>query len=412
MDRELTFSRRSRLRPRFVRNSLVLSTLFCLPSTAGSQELLDRIVDFAESASGFALLEAPYQAEMGSGDKAEVTVPLIAGADYMVIGYCDEGCPNLDLVLFDPHGREIQADRLPDPEPILTYTAESTGRFTVQIQAVDCSTEACQVMVGVLASSSEPGVGPGEDMTGRLVLFAGELAEAGFTEEGNQWRGALLTDEIKSFPLILEEGKEYRFAAVCDKDCFDLDLALLDSAGVHLTSDQLPDEFPLVSYVPETTGEYRLEVFMVACALEPCGYRIASYSKPDTPESEAPSLLDAIGHQEAHRGQLAPGDEVLRSGAYLDVFQIEVEAGQEITVDLQSDDFDTLLRVLPPEGQARENDDYGRQLGHSRVDMQAEVTGIYTIHVTSYEPKATGVYRVFIGLSGVVLPLDVRLPPY
>ena len=43
-----------------------------------------------------------------------ITTTLLGRSDYMVVGFCDDSCGNLDLALFDSAGVELQADRLED----------------------------------------------------------------------------------------------------------------------------------------------------------------------------------------------------------------------------------------------------------------------------------------------------------
>jgi hypothetical protein len=379
----------------------LLSTLLILSplTVASGQAPSDRVYDFLQSASGFFLLGNLHEGVLESGRSMAITVPLLEGAEYMVVAYCDDRCTNLDLILFDSSGEEIQADRLPDKEPILALTAESTGEYFIQAEAVECSQEGCEVAVGILGSTDEPGVGPGEDMGSRLTLASAELTSAGFTQFEGERRGSLSTDQTVELPVTLQEGSEYRMIGVCDMDCLDLDLALLDPGGAEVASDFMEDALPILVHRPDTTGEYRVEVIMVACGIEPCAFRLATYVKEgNAGPGGAPFSGELISH-ETYEGTLDSDDEQL-SGAYLDEYEVEARVGERIIVDLRSDVFDTLLRVLDPDGTGEENDDYGYDTGHSHIEMLVLKAGVYSVQVTSYLPVTSGEYVLQIAVVG------------
>jgi hypothetical protein len=368
------------------------------PGRVLGQTPSSRIHEFLESASGFQLLGTIHTGSLGAGETLKITASLLEGSDYMVVGYCDRECSNLDLSLFGPDSILAQADRLPDSEPVLTFTPETSGRFHIQVDMVGCSRGHCDLAVGVLGSSEEPGVIPGEDMAGRLTLLGAEVTSMGFTEVGEELRGALITDQTQIRSLSLLEEVNYRVIGVCDKDCYDLDLALLDPSGKQVTGDFLEDDLPVLAFSPDTTAEFQLEVIMVACAVEPCAYRVATYAMGEAVGPGGATLSGELLHHDTHHGKLAPDDEVLESGAYQDLYRIEAKPGQRIIVDLRSDDFDTLLRVSAPDGEIEENDDFGNETGHSHIEILAIVEGTFTIHVTSFEPESTGAYVLQIAV--------------
>jgi hypothetical protein len=332
-----------------------------------------------------------------TGEDMVARVNLVEGGDYMVVAYCDPGCTNLDLVLVDSFGEQIEADRLPDAEPILMFAAESTGSFQVQVNAVECSDVGCSVAVGILGSTSEPGMLPGEDMAGRLTLVGAELTSLGFTEIGDERIGSLNSDQIISLPITLEAGREYRLAGVCDQDCLDLDLALVDPTGETVASDILEDALPILAHVADTTGNHQLEIIMIACALEPCAYRVATFLKGETVGPGGTTFSGELVFHDTHHGELGPEDDQM-AGAYLEVYEVEAKAGQRIIVDLRSEDFDTLLRLLDPDGEGEENDDFGYDTGHSHIEILAEIDGTYAVQVTSFTTHTSGTFVLQIAV--------------
>jgi len=228
------------------------------PAPLPGQTLEDRILEFLDASSGFQLLGDIRNARLRHGEETSVPVPLVEGAEYMVVAYCGAGCDNLDLLLVDDAGEVIQKDDLPDAEPVLMFTAESTGYFQVRVLAVEVSRPMTEVAVGVLASTAEPGMIPGEDMAGRLALVGAEFANLGFTEIGDEQVGSLNTDQTITLPITLQAGLEYRLVGVCDQDCFDLDLGMRDPSGEEVASDVLEDAIPILAHVADTTGEYQV----------------------------------------------------------------------------------------------------------------------------------------------------------
>ena len=379
--------------PRFLfpllRGLLFLPLGFLLSGSAQGQTPRDRVLGFLDSASGFHLLGTIQEGELAGGQTMRITATFLEGADYMVVGFCDEDCTNLDLTLFDPLGNETENDRLPDPEPILWFTAEETGSFDIQVDAVDCGETTCGLAIGILGSTAEPGAAPGEDMASRLLLVGGELRTLGFLETQQDRRGALGSDQDVSVPVNLDEGVNYRIVGVCDHDCLDLDLALLDTNGVEVTYDVLDDALPILNHVADTTAEYTVEVMMIACMVEPCAFHIRTYAHDEASGSEGKTFSGNLLSHETYDGELTPEDEHV-DDTYMELFQVEARAGERIVLDLRSEEFDTLVRLVPPSGKAAENDDYGTDMGHSHIEFLATTSGTYAVQVTSYTDFATG----------------------
>jgi hypothetical protein len=350
-----------------------------------------------ESASHFHLLGDVHRTNLETGQAMRITVTLLEGADYMIAGFCDDGCTNLDLTLFDPDGDPFTEDHLPDAEPVLWFTSESTGSFVIQVEAVACSPGGCDVAVGILGSSDEPGAPPGEDMESKLTLVAAEFRTQGFTNTDQGRRGALAGEGAVRVPINLDEGVAYRIVGVCDQDCPDLDLALFHPDGTEVEGDFMEDDLPIMAHVADTTAQYSVEVIMVACFVNPCAFRVETFSQVDQSLPGAKTFAGELLSHETYEGELAEDDEQIHS-ALVDSFQVEAEAGQRIVVDLRSEEFDTLLRLLPPEGKPVENDDYGTDTGHSHIEFLATVSGTYSIQVSSYTTLTTGPYTLQIAV--------------
>lgn len=81
------------------------------------------------------------------------------------------------------------------------------------------------------------------------------------------------------------------------------------------------------------------------------------------------------------------------------VHSFEAAAGQRVEVRVTSDDFDTVLEVTPPEGEALENDD-SEDRTNSMISTFASGPGSWRIQVTSYDSEG-GDYEVVVSLGAV-----------
>ena len=192
--------------------------------------------------AGYWSLEPPGGANAsGRGEFRNFEVELLEGLDYAIHGECSADC---DLLVRDPDGAVVGEDAEFDPIPSVNVTAERSGRFGVE---VSCPSEECDALVRT------------------EEIRVGELGE----------------DDEANFAVRLSAGMKYRFSGVCDLDCSDLDLLVQDSGGETVAEDVLPDDFPLVEFKPDQSGDFTLVVRMSECSVEPCLFRVlASPAEP------------------------------------------------------------------------------------------------------------------------------------
>ncbi len=364
------------------------------PLPSGAQTPSERVHSFGESASGFTLVGNVETGALRADREMQFPVQLAEGSAYMVVGYCDNDCSDLDLVLLDPQGMEVTSDLLPDAEPVLSLTAEASGEFRIRVIMVNCSAEPCGYAIGVY-SGAEGGLGPdSRDMDATMREFQEDFRVQGFTGVGGEETGALQEGQEMRFSLSLQAGQEYRVLGVCDQDCDDLDLRLFDPGGTEVDSDLLRDAVPLLEISPSTSGEYRVAVLMVGCSIEPCGFRVATFAKGEGVGPGGAVITGTVVSDITHRGTLGTGDQRLREGEYYDEYTVQAQAGQKIILDLRSDEIDTYLILEAPGGATERNDDYEEDAGHSHIEWVAAETGTYSILVTSFSAAQTGSYQL------------------
>ncbi len=107
---------------------------------------------------------------------------------------------------------------------------------------------------------------------------------------------------------------------------------------------------------------------------------------------------------ESYSGTLSSTDTVLDNGEYIDVYELELNAGQEVNIALESNDFDTYLIVQSPEETSFENDDAVETNAQysSNITIPVIVTGTYKVGVTSYEAATQGSYSLVISKQDAV----------
>lgn len=101
---------------------------------------------------------------------------------------------------------------------------------------------------------------------------------------------------------------------------------------------------------------------------------------------------------------------------------MELEAGDQITVDVTSDSFDTIVSLLTPDGLTiGENDDGPDGTTNSLLFMRIQRSGTYIIRVRAFGAGGTGPFNLRltrlrpcnrpIPISGATGSADTRLAP-
>lgn len=136
------------------------------------------------------------------------------------------------------------------------------------------------------------------------------------------------------------------------------------------------------SFQTGTTGSYTLAL------ATPAGE-----TRPARPEPQPGAGEPRVVAGTPVTGRLQAGDGRLDDGQYLDGWTFAGRAGQTVTVDLESSDFDTRVVMVAPDGTGADNDD-GPSGTNSRLIYTLPATGDYAIGVTSYAAGETGAYRL------------------
>jgi hypothetical protein len=90
--------------------------------------------------------------------------------------------------------------------------------------------------------------------------------------------GELRDDAERTLTVTLDSGTDYLVLGVCDEDCTDLDLRLYQGS-TQIDEDVALDDYPVVRVTPSATREYRVEVIMATCSVNPCRFGVAVYDE-------------------------------------------------------------------------------------------------------------------------------------
>ena len=99
-------------------------------------------------------------------------------------------------------------------------------------------------------------------------------------------------------------------------------------------------------------------------------------------------------------GRLEAGDAQLDNGEWFDAYEVQLQAGQLVAVDMSSSGLDTYLGVRSPSGDVNGNDDWEGSRTRSRVEWVVEETGTWVVLATTYAANESGDYTVLVEAGG------------
>ena len=130
---------------------------------------------------------------------------------------------------------------------------------------------------------------------------------------------------------------------------------------------------------------------------------IPSTSQPDDPTvspSPAPDLEPTTEQDEAfleEEGVLNPGDLTLSDGSLYKQYVFDGEEGQAVTISMVSNEFDTYLILVDPEGEMlAQNDDVSEANRNSEISITLPETGTYLVIANAYDSTGQGNYSITI----------------
>jgi len=364
----------------------VLAALLLAPGQAAAQSQWEQqVLDQIRTASGLFASEGYAQVgdtrtgSLKDDASEDFSLTLQAGVNYILVGVCDNDCPDIDLVLFDDAGNEIDSDYEDDAVPMVAVAPSSTRAYRVRVSMAECSSEPCFYGVTTFAQGAVAAAGPStRSYQGRLDKGDSQLDEGEYYDV-YEFQGG--TGDAVVIELLSSD--------------FDTYLVLMAPSGADTQNDDFEGSTTRsrIEKALDETGEWHVLVTSFEAG-ETGAYDLAI----SVTGASAAASVAAAGRNE--RGTLAAGDRELSSGEYYDSFDMSGAGGEFVVIDLRSREFDPYLILVAPSGEQFENDDHEGDATRSQVAMELPETGDYRVLVTSYKPGETGSYTLTIGAGG------------
>ena len=97
-------------------------------------------------------------------------------------------------------------------------------------------------------------------------------------EQVAAYASSLGTGKTATHTLAFERGREYHLEAACADGCT-VDMQLYSSSGREIDRHVGGSGTAEVAVVTSNTGNYRAQVTMVSCRVQPCAYTLAVFAR-------------------------------------------------------------------------------------------------------------------------------------
>lgn len=335
------------------------------------------------------------------------------------------------LILQDQMGNELQRDDDGGGglNARITYTLPYAGAY--RIQAMSFRTSGVMFGTYTLTLSAVTAMAPqvtpmGQPMVGATITTVGSIAI------GQQAQGVLSQADqrydskpYQAYNFACTAGQSFQMDILSTWDNYAL---VFDPMGNAVQRDDDSGEGlnARINYTCPTTGNYRLAVTafssnttggpytmqvtgmagptqpMISPAqpMQPTVTTVPGATMPQPAASgpiAAPGQVGTIVYGQMAQGRLETGDQTMNDGTFADVWTFQGNAGQTITVDVLSDEFDAYAQLLDAGGnRLAEDDDSGGNL-NARLTFTLPASAQYQIVVNNFgDTRRTGLYRVWL----------------
>lgn len=277
----------------------------------------------------------------------------------------------------------------------------ATGAYTLRVRTAEAD-EGCDEQ-GQWQSGPEVAL---EEMSFTGTLTLDRAVEGSFGSQDPVFRGSFVqawalegrAGQTVAIDLTSEELDTYLFVLGPG-----LDLLSDDDGGDGYDSRlcvELPETgtYRIVAstFGDESPGPYRLLASADPGPGEPgaCdSYEVSmDVFLPELPVAGRTLRVGAVASSELDRGDAQdPSD-----GSYMEAWSLRLEAGQEVAVDMVSQEFDTYLFLLGPGIDGFDRNDDGAGACNARLSFTAPETGTYRVVASSFGSGTTGRYELHV----------------
>jgi hypothetical protein len=120
----------------------------------------------------------------------------------------------------------------------------------------------------------------------------------------------------------------------------------------------------------------------------------AEVAAPEESQSVAINTEAEDFSEKVEEGKLEQGDLVIADdGSLYDYYPMQGQAGESLTIHLESNDFDAFVALVDSNGKTvGENDDISQEDSNSELKVTLPEDGVYNVIVNTYDEKGTGDY--------------------
>lgn len=104
-------------------------------------------------------------------------------------------------------------------------------------------------------------------------------ADQGYAHAAGPLAGSLASQRVTQLPLTLRVGQQVRIVGVCDQNCADLDIRVLDPQGGVVAEDVRDNARPAVDLRARHYGAHTIEVGMADCEAPRCRFAVNVYTR-------------------------------------------------------------------------------------------------------------------------------------
>ena len=224
------------------------------------------------------------RSSMAAGAQKTYHVNLTAGQAYKFYADCSpKQCSDINLSL-SHNGSVVEEDKLPDPFPLFSYTANTTGRYTLRADMVSCQANKCDYNVHALENKNADVIGDDdydddvENLTPEQYLDGERIKNIVLATESDDktaevfYRREKIADrKTADYRVNLKANHSYRVFVDCSPTaCSDVDAELWQN-GKKVDSDTADDVYPMLVIAPKPRdSEYTVRVDMVKCKQDSC----------------------------------------------------------------------------------------------------------------------------------------------
>jgi hypothetical protein len=264
------------------------------------------------------------------------------------------------LEVFDSSGTLISADDdggAVGTNSLLTITAPSAGVYSVVVRAF--GSDNAGGAYTLIVTGSGGGGGGGSTTT------SGDVINPGDTVSGSS------TGRV-TYSLQLSAGQTVMIQV--QSSVFDAYLEIFDSNGTMVGSDDdggAAGTDSMLVFAAPANGTYTIVVRAFGSDNAGGAYTLSISG------SDSGTTIDQSS------GMIEVGATITSSSMDFADYTISLQAGQAVLINLQSDQFDTYLVMVNPQGNEVASNDDGGDGTNSRLVFVADSAGIYTIRVGS-----------------------------